>query len=172
MRRLAVALATVALLSGCQTAKDFLGIGTYQKPLPGQRVSVLQLNSSQTADPSLADVKVLLPQPFANPEWPQPGGYASHAMYHLELAGSLHVVWKASIGSGADSNLKILSEPVVGGVASMRWTPNPRSLPSMPFPAPGSGAPMWPATWTATSCLAGALPMTTAGSSSPPPSAT
>ena len=72
MRRLAVALATVALLSGCQTAKDFLGIGTYQKPLPGQRVSVLQLSSSQTADPALADVKVLLPQPFANPEWPQP----------------------------------------------------------------------------------------------------
>src|SRR5215472_3049259 len=112
MRRPAVALAIVALLSGCQTAKDFLGIGTYQKPLPGQRVSVLQLNSSQAADPSLADVKVLLPQPFANPEWPQPGGYA---MYHLELASSLHVVWKASIGSGTDSNLKILSEPVVGG---------------------------------------------------------
>ena len=115
MRRLAVALATVALLSGCATAKDFLGIGTYQKPLPGQRVSVLQLSSNQTADPALADVKVLLPQPFANPEWPQPGGYASHAMYHLELGGSLHVVWKASVGSGADSDLKILSEPVVGG---------------------------------------------------------
>jgi outer membrane protein assembly factor BamB len=115
MRRLAVALATVALLSGCQTAKSFLGIGAYQKPLPGQRVSVLQLNSAQAADPSLADQKVLLPQPFANPEWPQPGGYASHAMYHLELGGSLQVVWKASVGAEADSEMKILSEPVVGG---------------------------------------------------------
>ena len=114
MRRLAVALATVALLSGCQTAKSFLGMGSYQKPLPGQRVSVLQLNSAQAADPSLADQKVLLPQPFANPEWPQPGGYASHAMYHLELGGSLQVVWKASIGAEADSEMKILSEPVVG----------------------------------------------------------
>jgi outer membrane protein assembly factor BamB len=115
MRRLAVALATVALLSGCQTAKSFLGMGSYQKPLPGQRVSVLQLSSAQAADPSLADQKVLLPQPFANPEWPQPGGYASHAMYHLELGGSLQVVWKASVGAEADSEMKILSEPVVGG---------------------------------------------------------
>src|SRR5215475_1017177 len=115
MRRLAVALAMVALLSGCQTAKSFLGMGSYQKPLPGQRVSVLQLGSAQAADPSLADQKVLLPQPFANPEWPQPGGYASHAMYHLELGGSLQVVWKASVGAEADSEMKILSEPVVGG---------------------------------------------------------
>jgi outer membrane protein assembly factor BamB len=114
MRRLAAALALAALLSGCQTAKNFLGIGSYNKPLPGQRVSVLQLNSTQAADPSLADVKVLLPEPFANPEWPQPGGYASHAMYHLELGGNLRVIWKASVGAAADSEMKILSEPVVG----------------------------------------------------------
>ena len=44
MRRLALALATLALLSGCQTAKSFLGLGTYYKPLPGERVAVLQVN--------------------------------------------------------------------------------------------------------------------------------
>jgi outer membrane protein assembly factor BamB len=114
MRRLALALATLALLSGCQTAKSFLGLGTYQKPLPGERVPVLQITSAQAADPSLAGVKVLLPEPFANPEWPQPGGYASHAMYHLQLGGSLHVIWTKSIGAAADSEQKILSEPVVG----------------------------------------------------------
>ena len=58
-------------------------------------------------------MKVLLPQPFANPDWPQPGGYASHAMYHLQLGNSLHVVWTKSIGAAADSEQKILSEPVV-----------------------------------------------------------
>src|SRR5262249_6402972 len=67
-----------------------------------------------TADPSLASVKVELPAPFANPEWPQPGGYAGHAMYHLEVGGSLRVIWRANIGAGADSELKILSEPVIG----------------------------------------------------------
>jgi outer membrane protein assembly factor BamB len=113
MRRLALALATLALLSGCQTAKSFLGLGTYQKPLPGERVPVLQITSAQAADPTLADVKVLLPEPFANPDWPQPGGYASHAMYHLQLGGSLHVIWTKSIGAAADSEQKILSEPVV-----------------------------------------------------------
>ena len=59
-------------------------------------------------------MKVLLPEPFANPDWPQPGGYASHAMYHLQLGGSLHVIWTKSIGAAADSEQKILSEPVVG----------------------------------------------------------
>src|SRR6185369_11758670 len=113
MRRLALALATLALLSGCQTAKSFLGLGTYHKPLPGERVAVLQVNNAQAADPSLAETKVLLPPPFANPDWPQPGGYANHAMYHLQLGNSLHVVWTKSIGSGVDSEQKILSEPVV-----------------------------------------------------------
>jgi outer membrane protein assembly factor BamB len=114
MRRLALLLAAAALLTGCAGAKNFLGLGTYQAPLPGKRVSVLQLNSSLVADPALADVKVLLPEPFANPEWPQPGGYASHAMYHLQLGPTLRVAWKASVGAAADSDLKILSEPVVG----------------------------------------------------------
>ncbi|HZT17750.1 MAG TPA: PQQ-binding-like beta-propeller repeat protein [Dongiaceae bacterium] len=114
MRRWVLLLLAAAALSGCATAKSWLGFGTYQKPLPGKRISVLQLNSSLAADPALADVKVELPQPFANPDWPQPGGYANHAMYHLQLGDSLSVAWKANIGTEADSDLRILSEPVVG----------------------------------------------------------
>src|SRR5206468_6796498 len=83
-------------------------------PLPGTRISALQLNTTLSADPSLADVKVLLPQPFTNPDWPQPGGYASHAMYHLQLPDNLHLAWTANIGSGTDSELRLLAEPVVG----------------------------------------------------------
>src|ERR1019366_832976 len=84
MRRIPalVPLLVAALaLFGCAGAKDFLGMGSYKTPLPGSRVSVLQLNQSLVADPALADVKVLLPQPFANPDWPQPGGYPAHAMH-------------------------------------------------------------------------------------------
>ena len=114
MRRLVVLVLAAGLLAGCQTAKSFLGFGSYQAPLPGKRVSVLQLNTSLVADPALADVKVLLPEPFANPDWPQPGGYANHAMYHLQLGSGLQVAWKANIGAEADSNLRIMSEPVVG----------------------------------------------------------
>src|SRR5215470_14534218 len=114
MRHLGVVLLAAALLSGCAEAKSFLGLGTYKAPLPGKRISALQLNTTLSADPDLANVKVLLPQPFTNPDWPQPGGYASHAMYHLQLPESLHVAWTASIGAGSDSEQRILSEPVVG----------------------------------------------------------
>ena len=100
-------------LYGCAEAKDFLGMGSYKQPLPGTRVSVLQLNQSLVADPSLADVKVLLPQPFANPDWPQAGGYPSHAMHHLALGNSLNAAWTVSVGTGDSSSHKLLSEPMV-----------------------------------------------------------
>src|ERR1051325_8283049 len=109
-----VALALAALaLYGCADAKSWLGIGSYKQPLPGTRVSVLQLNQSLSADPALADVKVLLPQPYANPDWPQAGGYPSHAMHHLALGPGLNVAWKASVGSGDNDNHKLLAEPIV-----------------------------------------------------------
>ncbi len=110
---LAPLMVAAVMLSGCADAKNFLGFGSYKTPLPGARVSVLQLNQSLVADPALADVKVLLPQPFANPDWPQAGGYPSHAMHHLALGAKLAVAWTASVGTGDSSNHKLLSEPIV-----------------------------------------------------------
>jgi outer membrane protein assembly factor BamB len=114
MRRLACVLALAIGLAGCQEAKSFLGFGTYKKTMPGQRVSVLQLNSSMVADPALADVKVLLPQPSANPDWPQPGGYPNHAMQHLALGETLSQAWTANIGAAATAERPLLGEPVIG----------------------------------------------------------
>ncbi len=111
--RLALFLFSALALYGCADAKSWLGMGSYKQPLPGTRVSVLQLNQSLAADPALADVKVLLPQPFANPDWPQAGGYPSHAMHHLALGPSLNVAWKASVGDGNNSEHRLLSEPIV-----------------------------------------------------------
>jgi outer membrane protein assembly factor BamB len=106
-------LVAALALSGCASAKNFLGMGSYKTPLPGTRVSVLQLNQSLVADPALADVKVLLPQPFANPDWPQAGGYPSHAMHHLALGNNLRVAWTVSVGSGDSSDNRLLSEPIM-----------------------------------------------------------
>ena len=116
MRRLpglAPLIMAALALYGCAEAKSFLGFGSYKTPLPGTRVSVLQLNQSLVADPALADVKVLLPQPFANPDWPQAGGYPSHAMHHLALGPSLKVAWTVSVGAGDSSDNRLLSEPIV-----------------------------------------------------------
>jgi outer membrane protein assembly factor BamB len=116
MRRLAglaPLLMAAAVLYGCADAKSFLGMGSYKIPMPGSRVSVLQLNQSLAADPALANVKVLLPQPFANPDWPQAGGYPSHAMHHLAMGKNLNVAWTVSVGTGDSDNHKLLSEPIV-----------------------------------------------------------
>ena len=66
--------------------------------MPGERISVLRLNRTLVPDPALSDLRVRLPEPYANAEWPQPGGYSTHAMQHLAVSDSLNRVWSASVG--------------------------------------------------------------------------
>ncbi|MBL8707608.1 MAG: PQQ-binding-like beta-propeller repeat protein [Rhodospirillaceae bacterium] len=83
-------------------------------PLPGERVSILQLNTELSADPALTDIAVRLPKPYVNTDWAQAGGSASHAMYHLQAGGDvLTEVWSRDIGSSAGSSQRLLAEPVV-----------------------------------------------------------
>jgi outer membrane protein assembly factor BamB len=83
-------------------------------PLPGERVSVLQLNKELNVDPSLGETPVRLPRPYENKEWPQSGGNQAHAMYHLSAGtGAFKQVWSANIGSSADSANRLLAEPVI-----------------------------------------------------------
>jgi len=107
----------IGAVLGAGLACSLLLIGACDKtkvPLPGDRVSVLQLNSDLSADPTLSDIAVRLPKPYVNANWAQVGGNQSHAMYHLQ-AGSdvLQEVWSADIGSSADSANRLLAEPVV-----------------------------------------------------------
>jgi outer membrane protein assembly factor BamB len=105
-------IAALLLLAG-------LSVGLYacsgeKIPLPGQRVSVLQLNKELTADPSLAETPVRLPRPYVNKDWAQAGGNQAHAMYHLAAGtGVLKKVWSASVGSSADDENRLLAEPIV-----------------------------------------------------------
>jgi outer membrane protein assembly factor BamB len=92
-------------LAGCESDKV---------PLPGERVSVLQLDRELTVDPALAETPVRLPRPYENRDWPQAGGNQAHAMYHLSAgAGALKQIWSANIGSAADSANRLLAEPVI-----------------------------------------------------------
>ena len=83
-----------------------LALGACDKtkvPLPGERVSVLQLNRDLVVDPTLADTPVKLPKPYVNDSWAQVGGNQAHAMYHLASGqGALARAWSADVGSGAD----------------------------------------------------------------------
>src|SRR4051812_37935736 len=83
-------------------------------PLPGERVSVLQLNKELNVDPALGETRVRLPRPYENKDWPQPGGNQAHAMYPLSAGtGMLKQLWSVDVGSSADSANRLLAEPVI-----------------------------------------------------------
>ena len=61
------------------------------------------------------ELKVTLPPPVRNPDWPQVGGSPSHAMQHLEAAETIAPAWRAGIGAGSGGGSVILAPPIVAG---------------------------------------------------------
>lgn len=99
-------------LSGC----SWLGLDKDQKiPLPGDRVSVLELQ--KTLEPSDAALKAegfVAPAPWQNDYWTQPGGYPNHSLQNVSLSeGQLTKVWSEDIGSGGDDDIPLTAQPVV-----------------------------------------------------------
>jgi len=84
-----------------------------EAPLPGDRVPVMLLDEEISADPRVADIEISLPAPEVNPDWPKAGGHRTHALYHLALADSPSLAWRASIGEGRSGSSRLLSQPVV-----------------------------------------------------------
>jgi len=113
-----VLAAASLLLGGCSV---FSEIGSWfasngkKSNLRGVRIPVMSLDTELKADPLLAATPSLLPPPYVNPEWPQPGGHASNAMYHLSAPGRLRKVWSQDAGKGNDIDSRLTSSPVVGG---------------------------------------------------------
>lgn len=100
------------LLAGCSSIGGWFGESD-APPLPGERISVLQLERKVEPDPRLGDVEVALPAPTRNAAWPGAGGHPDHALSHAALSGAVREVWRADIGSGADSTRRLLTPPVV-----------------------------------------------------------
>ena len=109
--RLGCALAAALLLAGCSvwqdmgdTVSDWFAPSNKSK-LRGERIPLTALDDALKPDAALQATPVLLPPPYRNPEWPQPGGFASNAIYHLEASGQLRQVWDADAGKGSDIDL-------------------------------------------------------------------
>jgi outer membrane protein assembly factor BamB len=109
--RLTFAFLALASLPACDT---WLG-ESKGAPLKGTRISVLQHAKSIEPDSGLAGVEILLPRPEDSVEWPQSGGYPSHAMHHMVLGDNLRRSWKTGVGTGSSDTRKLMSEPVVAG---------------------------------------------------------
>ena len=104
--RFGCALAAALLLAGCDTVEnlgDTMG-GWFSNPskskLRGERIPLNATDEALRPDPTLQGTPLLLPPPYRNPEWPQPGGFASNAMYHLDAPGRLRQIWEPGCRQG------------------------------------------------------------------------
>jgi outer membrane protein assembly factor BamB len=119
-RSLSLAAATAAaalFLSSCSQI-DTLTAGwftpaSHLSKLKGERISVMSLDESLKPDPTLADTDVVLPPPYRNEDWANPGGYPSNALYHLEASGPLRQIWEQQVGKGSDSDSRLTAPPIV-----------------------------------------------------------
>ena len=83
-KRFAAAATALLMMTGCSTFDDiFSSSSAVKDKLPGERISVMQLERALEADPRIANQEVVLPPPYVNPDWPEPGGDADNVMHHL-----------------------------------------------------------------------------------------
>ena len=109
IRRLA-AVGALLLTAGC--GGGFFGEAE-DPPLPGERLPVVGLEETLAPDPRIAGLRVELPPPAVNANWPQAGGLPNHAMHHLAAPGTLDLRWSVDIGRGSDGDGQLLAQPVV-----------------------------------------------------------
>jgi len=110
--RASLLVMSAVLLSACSS---WFGLENETAPLPGDRISVLLHETSLSPDSNAeeATAQIRLPAPSPTPDWPQNGGYADHAMHHIQAAKHLSKAWSVDIGSGADSGARFTTSPIV-----------------------------------------------------------
>lgn len=82
-------------------------------PLPGERISVLLHETALAPDATNEGTEIRLPAPSPTADWPQNGGYANHAMHHIQAAPQLKLAWTADIGAGADASARFTTSPII-----------------------------------------------------------
>lgn len=114
VRRTLIALSALLLLPACDTVGDIFA-SSRKVEIYGTRIPVLPPDQEESADPALASVPVVLPDPYTNTEWPTPGGFADNVLQHLRADGSLQPVWSASAGEGTSDVAQLTANPVIAG---------------------------------------------------------
>lgn len=101
-------------LAGCGILGGGGGGGNKKPKTPtlGQRVAILTAESGVEADPALADVSILLPEPVTNTDWPQAGGNPNKVLEHVGLGLSVGQVWSSKI-SGTTKYERLAAAPIV-----------------------------------------------------------
>lgn len=113
-KKTALSLTSALVLSACSSG--FFSGEPDAPPLPGERVSILELQQQLQPDSEARVIENFAPpQAWSNEYWPQAGGYPNHSMQNLELTdGELKRVWSTDIGEGT-AKLPLTAQPVVVG---------------------------------------------------------
>ncbi len=102
------------LLTACESLNPLdLFDKKRDEPLPGTRIAILSLDRGLQPDPSIADMRVAVSEPYVNDAWTQYGGSPAHVMYHLSLGESPRRAWTSDVGDGSDDARQILAQPLV-----------------------------------------------------------
>ena len=123
------AISLIFFLSACSTVEGLIR-PKEAPPLEGDRIAILTHNRSLTADKELSNQRILLPAPTPNSAWPQAGGYANHAMHHIEIKDPLARAWSVNIGAGTNDEERLNAQPIVaaGMVFTMDATTQVRAF--------------------------------------------
>ena len=108
-----IALAALPLLASCGVVKSVTG-GADKPGTPtiGNRIDILGTQADTKADPTLADIAVILPPAEVNADWAQPSGNAAKAPGHVELGQGLARVWTAQV-QGSTPRARLAATPVI-----------------------------------------------------------
>jgi outer membrane protein assembly factor BamB len=110
---LCIALTSISL-TACSSMNPFKG--KEDTPLTGKRISILELEHELKPDNTTYSQtqEYMPPQAWENEQWPQHGGYPTHAMQNLALdTSTLEQKWSVSIGKGATQRLPLTAQPIV-----------------------------------------------------------
>jgi len=110
------------MLSGCSTLsainpfdKSEADLRAEQGEVAGkeQRISILELSETLSVETPTAPDLVVLPDPYVNADWPQPGGNVAHVVQHTGATGPLDRAWSKDVGEGSGRKGRIVAAPVI-----------------------------------------------------------
>ena len=102
-----IALVLAVTLASCGKDKKNRG------RIEGERIPIITTEGDIAIDEATASLPILLPLPYVNPNWGQPGGNPANLVHHPAVADSLTLAWKVKIGEGSKKYKKLVAGPVV-----------------------------------------------------------
>ncbi|MEQ8403505.1 MAG: PQQ-binding-like beta-propeller repeat protein [Oceanicaulis sp.] len=121
IRAFSIALAVSAsfVLTGCGAGERLSDLNPFggeeeddpNAPAQSERISVLELEERLASNVEQGPVR--LPRAYVNRAWPQPDGYATHAMQHTDASGDLGRLWTERAGEGSNRDRRLNARPVI-----------------------------------------------------------